>query len=242
GGQPTNAAPATAPDWGLAKSAPPPLPSALIDLTAAQAVRAIRDRTISPVDLIEALLARVRDVDGHLQAWETLDIEGVLSAARGAEAQLTDGSPLGLLHGVPFGVKDIFDTAGLRTAASFGPYDRRVPKEDAAVVAALRCAGGIVLGKTVATQFAFTDPSRTHNPWSPDHTPGGSSSGSGAAVAAREVPWALGSQTAGSVLRPAAYNGAVGFKPTQGLIETRGAFPLAWSLDTVGIIARSVED
>jgi aspartyl-tRNA(Asn)/glutamyl-tRNA(Gln) amidotransferase subunit A len=239
-----------APQQGSSRSALAPpatqsgaaLPTALIDLTAAQAARAIRDRTISPIELIETLVARAREVDGQIQAWETLDVERALEAARNAENRRTDGGPLDLLHGVPFGVKDIFDTAGLRTAAGFGPYDRRVPTPDADVVARMRAAGGIVLGKMVATQFAFTDPSRTHNPWSPVHTPGGSSSGSGAGVAAREVPWAIGSQTAGSVLRPAAYNGAVGFKPTHGLISTRGGTPLAWSLDTVGIITRSVED
>jgi aspartyl-tRNA(Asn)/glutamyl-tRNA(Gln) amidotransferase subunit A len=214
----------------------------LASLTAAEAARAISARELSPVELVEALLARADEVDNDVQAWEMLDREGARRAARAAERQVLAGEPLGLAHGVPLGVKDIFDTAGVRTAAGFKPFDSRVPAQDAAVVASLRSAGAIMLGKTVATQFAFTDPSRTRNPWSAERTPGGSSSGSGAAVAAREIPWAIGSQTAGSTLRPAAYNGVIGFKPSGGLISTAGATPLAWSLDTVGIITRSVED
>lgn len=218
------------------------MPTALHELTAAQAVRAIDAGHISPVELVEALLARAVAVDDRVLAWERLDAEGALAAARAAEARWRNGSPLRPLHGVPIGVKDIFDTAGLRTAAGFAPYDGRVPAADAALVAALRASGAIVLGKTVNTQFAFTDPARTRNPWSAERTPGGSSSGSGAGVAAREMPMALGSQTAGSTLRPAAYCGAVGFKPTFGRISLKRAFPLAWSLDHAGVIARSVED
>jgi aspartyl-tRNA(Asn)/glutamyl-tRNA(Gln) amidotransferase subunit A len=219
------------------------MPEGLLDeLTAVQAARAIAARGISPVELVEALLARASAVDGKLLAWEALDGRRALETARSAERAVANRVPLGPLHGVPFGVKDIFDTAGLRTAAGFRPYDSRVPERDAALVSRLKAAGGIVLGKTVATQFAFTDPSRTRNPWRADRTPGGSSSGSGAAVAAREVPVALGSQTAGSTLRPAAYCGAVGFKPTMHRLPLGGAFPLAWSLDHAGIIARSVAD
>jgi Asp-tRNA(Asn)/Glu-tRNA(Gln) amidotransferase A subunit family amidase len=146
------------------------------------------------------------------------------------------------LHGVPFGAKDIYDSFGLATAAGFRPYANRIPTTDAEPIARLKRAGGILVGKLVTTQFAHADPSRTRNPWADERTPGGSSSGSAAGVAARMVPIALGSQTAGSVLRPAAFNGVVGFKPTYGRVSKRGVFPLAWSLDHVGLLARSVED
>lgn len=216
---------------------------ALHELTATQAAARIRSRDLSPVALVQALLARAEQVDPHVQAWETLDGERALAAARAAEqAVREDTSRLGPLHGVPFGVKDLFDTAGLRTAASFPPYAQRVPAHDAAVVARLKAAGAILLGKTVTTQFAYADPPRTRNPWSAERTPGGSSSGSAAGVAARLVPLAVGSQTAGSVLRPAAYNGVVGLKPTFGRVSKRGAFPVAWTLDHAGVIARDVND
>ncbi len=218
-------------------------PTALHELTAAQAARLVRDRQVSPVELVQALLARAERIDGRVHAWETLAADGALAAARAAERQVADGGrSLGPLHGVPFAAKDIFDTAGLRTAAGFEPYHARVPAADAEAVARLKRAGAILLGKTVTTQFAYADPPRTVNPWSADRTPGGSSSGSAAAVAARQVPLALGSQTAGSVLRPAAYTGVVGFKPSYGRVSKRGVLPFAWSLDHVGVLARSVED
>src|SRR5207245_1352819 len=154
---------------------------------------------------------------------------------------LADALPISL-HGIPVAVKDIFDVAGLPTTAGAPPFAHRRPDEDAASVALLRAAGAIVLGKTHTTQFAYRDPAPTRNPWNLAHTPGGSSSGSAAAVAARMVPLALGSQTVGSVLRPAAYCGVVGFKPTHGLVPTAGVIPLAWSLDHVGVFTREVAD
>jgi aspartyl-tRNA(Asn)/glutamyl-tRNA(Gln) amidotransferase subunit A len=216
----------------------------LHELTAAQAAQLIRSAQISPVELVEALLARAEEVDPSVQAWETLDGTRALEAARTAETLVRDGdqAQLGALHGVPFGAKDIFDTAGVRTSAGFRPYMQRVPLADCEPVARLKRAGAILLGKMVTTQFAHADPSRARNPWSAERTAGGSSSGSAAGVAAREVPLALGSQTAGSVLRPAAYNGVVGFKPTYGRVSKRGVLPLAWSLDHVGVLTRSVED
>ena len=217
-------------------------PTALHELSAAQAARLIRSRDISPVELVEQLLARANDVDSRVQAWVTLDGDRALAAARAAGQLAASGSELPPLHGVPFGAKDIFDSAGLTTSAGFRPYANRVPMTDAEPIVRLKRAGGILLGKMVTTQFAHADPSRTRNPWAVDRTPGGSSSGSAAGVAARLVPLALGSQTAGSVLRPAAYNGVVGFKPTYGRVSKRGVFPLAWSLDHVGVLARSVED
>jgi aspartyl-tRNA(Asn)/glutamyl-tRNA(Gln) amidotransferase subunit A len=216
--------------------------TALHELTAAQAARLIREREVSPVELVEALLARAADVDRHVQAWVALDSERALANARAAEQLVVDGVELPSLHGVPFGAKDIYDSAGLATAGSFRPYANRVPISDSQPIARLKREGAILLGKMVTTQFAYADPSVTRNPWSDERTPGGSSSGSAAGVAARLVPIALGSQTAGSVLRPAAYNGVVGFKPTYGRISKRGVFPLAWSLDHVGLLSRSVED
>jgi aspartyl-tRNA(Asn)/glutamyl-tRNA(Gln) amidotransferase subunit A len=217
-------------------------PTVLHELTAVVAAKLIRTQRVSPVELVEALLVRASHVDPQVQAWETLDPEAALDAAHAAERAVSSAGQLGPLHGVPFGAKDIFDTAGLRTAAGFAPFDHRIPSHDAEAVARLKRAGAIVLGKTVTTQFAQADPSKTRNPWSADATPGGSSSGSAAGVAAREMPIALGSQTAGSVLRPAAYNGVIGFKPTYGRVSKRGVMPLAWSLDHVGLLARSVED
>lgn len=217
--------------------------TALHELTATRAAQLLRERAISPVELVQALLARAAAVDGQVQAWETLDAEGALAAARAAEHTLkAGGDTQGPLTGVPFGAKDIFDTAGVRTAGGFSPFDKRVPTRDAESIARLKAAGSILLGKLVTTQFAQADPSRTCNPWSAERTPAGSSSGSGAGVAARELPLALGSQTAGSVLRPAAYNGVVGFKPTYGRVSKRGVMPLAWSLDHVGVLSRSVAD
>jgi Asp-tRNA(Asn)/Glu-tRNA(Gln) amidotransferase A subunit family amidase len=208
--------------------------TALHELTATDAARLIRARKISSVDLVEALIARASTVDPRIQAWVRLEPERALAAAR-----VTGDGPLA---GVPFGAKDIFDTADIVTAAGFEPYASRVPTRDAEPVARLKSAGALLLGKMVTTQFAYSDPSRARNPWNDAHTPGGSSSGSGAGVAARLVPLAFGSQTAGSVLRPAAYNGVVGLKPTYGRVSKRGVLPLSWSLDHVGLLARCVAD
>ena len=220
----------------------PETATALHELTAAQAARLIRAREVSPVDLVQALLARSADIDQRLQAWVRLDAERALAAAHAAEQALVAGGELSALHGVPFGAKDIFDSAGLTTSAGFRPFSSRTPSTDAEPLARLKRAGAILLGKMVTTQFAFADPSPTRNPWSAERTPGGSSSGSAAGVAAQLVPLAFGSQTAGSILRPAAFNGVVGLKPTYGRISKRGVFPLAWSLDHVGVLTRSVED
>ena len=152
------------------------------------------------------------------------------------------GQEPGRLFGLPLGIKDIFHTAGLRTAANSPLLDQHVPTEDAGAIANLRRDGAIILGKTVTTQFADGDPSETRNPWNAERTPGGSSSGSGAAVAARMVPAALGTQTAGSILRPAAFNGVVGLKPSFGRVSRRNVYPFSWSLDTMGCLTRNVRD
>jgi aspartyl-tRNA(Asn)/glutamyl-tRNA(Gln) amidotransferase subunit A len=215
--------------------------SELWQLTASEALRSLRRREWSVVEYLGSLLERITDVEPTVNAWELVDSEGALAAARDLDARY-DHLASQQLFGLPVGLKDIYDTRGMVTTAGFPPWAQRVPDADAAAVERLREAGAIVLGKTVSTQFAFADPPRTSNPWNPERTPGGSSSGSAAAVAARMIPLALGSQTAGSILRPAAYCGVLGLKPTYGLISRHGIFPLAWSLDHPGPIARSVED
>ena len=215
--------------------------SDLADLSASEAARRVRAGGLSPVDLLAACLAEVDKRESAVQAWVTLDRDAAMRAARERDAEARAGRFLGPLHGVPVAVKDIFDVAGLPTRAGVTFYDRR-PTTDATSVARLRAHGAVIMGKVVTTSFALMDPGPTRNPWNVEHTPGGSSSGSAAAVAARMAPLALGSQTVGSVLRPAAYCGVVGFKPTHGRIPTTGVVPLAWSLDHVGIFARAVED
>lgn len=203
-------------------------------LTATSAAGAIRDGGLKPSDLVEACLARVEEVEPRVQAWQWLD-------PRGARASATDpGLPAGPLHGLPIGIKDLFDTAGTVTTYGSPRYAGNVPSRDAAAVARVRAAGGIVLGKTVTTEFALFHPGPTANPHALDHTPGGSSSGSAAAVAAGMVPLALGTQTAGSVIRPAAYCGVVGYKPTYGWVSRAGCLALSETLDHVGVFARSV--
>src|SRR5262245_29629100 len=212
------------------------------DLGAREAQFMIREGALSPVALVEACLRRISAHDGRLEAWVHVDSEGALASAREREAEARAGRWRGSLHGIPVGIKDIFDVAGMPTRAGAGPHAHRRPSADATAVARLRAAGAVILGKTATTEFAYRDPAPTRNPWNVEHTPGGSSAGSGAGVAARMVPLALGSQTVGSVLRPAAYNGVVGYKGTHGLIPVRGVVPLAWSLDHVGVFARSVFD
>src|SRR5213594_3828089 len=207
-----------------------------------EVTEAIRAGTVSPVELVDACLARIRALDGDLRAWSHVDGSGALATARERLAEARAGKLRGPLHGVPVGVKDIFDVAGMPTTGGAKPFAHTRPGVDAPAVARLRAAGAIILGKTVTTQFAYRDPAPTRNPWNQGHTPGGSSAGSAAALAARLVPLALGSQTVGSVLRPAAYCGVVGFKPTHGLVSTTGVIPLAGSLDHVGVFTRGAAD
>src|SRR6266508_1797217 len=214
----------------------------LHDLGAAEIARRIRAGSLSPVDLLMACLKRIEAVDPVVQAWVHLDREAAVRVAEQREVEARAQRLLGALHGVPLALKDIFDAAGLPTTGGAGSFAHRRPAADATSVARLRAAGGIVLGKVTTTAFAFLDPSPTRNPWNPEHTPGGSSSGPAAAVAARMVPLAFGSQTGGSVLRPAAYCGVVGLKPSYGRISRRGVLPLAWTLDHPGVLCRTVED
>jgi len=216
--------------------------SGLHRLTASQVAEGIRTRSLSPVGVVEDCLAHIERIDAQLRAWVYVDARGALDQARVLEAEARADRPRGPLHGVPVALKDIFDAAGMATTSGAGAFAQRTPERDSRCAALLREAGAIILGKTVTTPFAFADPSPTRNPWNLDHTPGGSSSGSAAAVAARMVPLALGSQTIGSTIRPAAYCGIVGLKGTYGAVSTEGVTPLSGSLDHVGIFARTVDD
>jgi Asp-tRNA(Asn)/Glu-tRNA(Gln) amidotransferase A subunit family amidase len=210
--------------------------------SASEAARLIREGVITSEQLVEACLARVREVDEQVQAWTFLDPDYALEQARAADELRLSGKPLGPLHGVPVGVKDIFDTGDMPTENGSMLYAGRTPSRDAMVVARLRAAGAVIMGKTVTTEFAYFAPGKTRNPHNPEHTPGGSSSGSAAAVAANMVPFALGSQTNGSTIRPAAFCGVLGFKPTHGLISRHGILTLSRTLDHVGLFARTIDD
>jgi aspartyl-tRNA(Asn)/glutamyl-tRNA(Gln) amidotransferase subunit A len=211
-------------------------------LTLVEAAGKIRDGALSPVDYVQALLARVDAVEPRVQAWTTIDREALLAEARQMETEARRKQFRGPLHGIPVGVKDIFYTKNLRTTMGTTAFADFVPTYDASVVKKLKNAGAIIMGKCVTTILVFLDPGPTRNPWNTEHTPGGSSSGSAASVAARMCPVSLGSQTVGSVGRPGAYNGVVSIMPTQSRVNMAGAFPLAWSLDHVGIFSRAVAD
>ena len=204
--------------------------------------RQLRDGQATPNELVEHCLGCIEQRDEVTQAWACLDSERARREASRLTDELKTGSPRSDLHGIPFGVKDIFDTAGLATEWGSPLYRGRVPANDAAVVARLREAGAIVLGKTHTTAFAYFDPGPTRNPHNSEHTPGGSSSGSAAAVAGRMIPFALGSQTQGSVVRPASFCGVVGFKPSFGQLPTEGVMPFAPTLDQMGLFTPTVDD
>lgn len=212
------------------------------ELTAYEAALRVRQRELSPMTLVESLLQRIEALEPKVQAWVTIDRSGALATARQLEQEVHSGRTRGPLHGVPVGIKDIYYTAGLKTTGGSRIYADFVPTYDATPVARLKQAGAIILGKTVTTEFATADPGPTRNPWNLAHTPGGSSSGSAAGVAARMMPVALGSQTGGSIQRPAAYCGVFGLKPTYGRVSRYGVFPVSWCLDHVGPLARTVTD
>lgn len=211
-------------------------------LSASEAARLVREGVVSSEQLVEACLARVREADSQIQAWAFLDPDHALAQARAADEFRLTGQPTGPLHGVPVGIKDIFDTADMPTENGSVLHAGRTPSRDATVVSMLRAAGAVIMGKTVTTEFAYFSPGKTRNPHNSEHTPGGSSSGSAAAVAAGMVPLALGSQTNGSVIRPAAFCGVLGFKPTYGLISRHGVLTLSRTLDHVGLFARTIDD
>src|SRR5437867_8068480 len=212
------------------------------DLSLIAAAAAIREGVLSPVQYVNALFARIDHLDARLQAWVTIDRDAVLLEALRCEAEARSKQFRGPLHGVPVGIKDIFYTKNLRTTMGSVLFENFVPANDAQAVTRLKEAGAIILGKTVTTVFANLDPGPTRNPWNPAHTPGGSSSGSAAAVAARMCPAAIGSQTIGSVGRPAAFCGISSLVPTQRRIGLSRTWPLAWSLDHVGLLGRSAAD
>jgi Asp-tRNA(Asn)/Glu-tRNA(Gln) amidotransferase A subunit family amidase len=214
----------------------------LASLSASEAARRIREGVLSSQELVGACLEAIRALEPKVQAWAFLDEEHTLAQARAADERKAMGEPIGPLHGVPVGVKDIFDTADMPTENGTVLHKGRTPRYDAAAVAKLRAAGAVILGKTVTTECAYFAPGKTRNPHNPEHTPGGSSSGSAAAVGAGMVPVALGSQTAGSVIRPASFCGVYGYKPTHGLIPRTGVLQLSRALDHVGFFSRSVED
>jgi Asp-tRNA(Asn)/Glu-tRNA(Gln) amidotransferase A subunit family amidase len=210
------------------------------ELSVRAALAAIGSGNLSARRLLEACFERIEARDPAIKAWVALDRAQALADADRADA--VPQAQRGPLHGLPVGIKDIFDTKTYPTSYGSAVYRGHRPAADAAAVALLREAGAIVAGKTATTEFAAWTPAATHNPWNLEHTPGGSSSGSAAAVADRMIPVAIGTQTLGSVLRPASFCGVVGFKPSYGRISRVGVKPLAESLDTIGVFARDVAD
>ncbi len=211
-------------------------------LSLTEAAADIRDGRIKSAELVADCLKRIEEVDGAIEAWAYLDRDHAMMQAEAADLRRQKGNALGPLHGVPIGIKDIFDTGDMPTEFGSPAWAGRTPRQDATAVAKLREAGAVIMGKTVTTEYAYFQPGKTRNPHDASRTPGGSSSGSAAAVAAFMVPGAVGSQTNGSVIRPAAFCGVVGFKPTHGLISRSGVLELSRTLDHVGVFARSVED
>ncbi len=208
------------------------------ELTAIEALNRIRAGTLTSQELVAACLHRIEQREDTVGAWKFLSPEQALEAAGNADSDPADRP----LRGIPVAVKDIFDTVDMPTAYGSPIYEGYRPPADASCVARMRASGGLVLGKTVSTEFAFFEPGKTANPHNPAHTPGGSSSGSAAAVADFMVPLAFGSQTVGSIVRPASFCGVVGYKPSFGLIDRTGVRPLADTFDTVGVFSRTVAD
>lgn len=222
--------------------------SELTTLTIAEAAAQLQARRLSPVALTRAYLDRIARLNPTLNAYVTVTADAALAEAQAAEAEIAGGGYRGPLHGVPIGLKDIYDTAGVRTAAGSKIYAERVPAEDATSVALLHRAGAVVLGKLNTHEFAFGVTTNnphfgpTRNPWNTDCIPGGSSGGSGAAVAADLAAMAMGTDTGGSIRIPASLCGTVGLKPTHGRVSTAGIVPLSWSLDHAGPLTHTVED
>ncbi len=211
-------------------------------LTASDALREMTSGRITSEALVSACLARIFERDAAVEAWAHIEPEKVLQEAREADAARARGGHQRPLAGIPVGVKDIIDTAEYPTEYGSSVFKGHYPQADATIVGELKRAGAIILGKTVTTELAFFGPGKTRNPRDPEHTPGGSSSGSAAAVVDFQVPLALGTQTAGSIIRPASFCGTIGFKPTFGYISRTGILPQSPPLDTVGGYARSIED
>lgn len=217
-------------------------------LTIGELTELIRSRKISPVEVSRAMLERIGRLNPKLNAYITVTADLAMKSAQEAESEIQRNHWRGPLHGVPIALKDLFDTAGIKTTAASELFKDRVPERDAEVVRKLKAAGAVILGKTNMHELAYGGSSTVsyfgavHNPWDLNYSTGGSSGGSAAAVAAGLCFGALGSDTGGSVRQPAAYCGIVGHKPTYGLVSTRGVIPLSWSLDHVGPITRTVAD
>ncbi len=207
-----------------------------------EAAQAIHMGDLRSEELIHALLERIASLEDTVQAFQWIDPARALELARRADRRLRSGETVGPLHGIPIGIKDIIETEGIPTGMGSPIFDGYVPARPAVLVQRAEAAGAFVLGKTVTTEFAYFHPGKTRNPWNPNHTPGGSSSGSAAAVAMGFLPGAVGTQTNGSMIRPAAFCGVVGYKPTSGLIPLAGVHLFSPSLDQVGVFARSVPD
>ena len=216
--------------------------SDLHELTLSAAARGIAAGELSSEALVTACLDQVARRDPEVQAWAYLDPEQALSQARAADAWQKSGAPLGPLHGVPIGIKDIIDMADMPTENGSPYFKGRQPAADATCVAALRAAGAVIMGKTVTTELATLSPPKTRNPHNVLHTPGGSSSGSAAGVASGMMPGALATQTGGSVIRPASFCGIYALKPTFGMISRTGVLLQSHTLDTIGVYGRSIED
>jgi len=214
----------------------------LCQLTASEARRQIADGLITSQQLVEACLERIAETDAGIGAWVHLDADTALAQARDLDDLRRRGRTLGPLHGIPVGLKDIFDVKDMPTECGSPARKGTIAEIDCQVTAKLREAGAVIMGKTVTTEFAFLNPAHTSNPHNHAHTPGGSSSGSAAAVAAGHVPLAIGSQTNGSTVRPASFCGIFGYKPSRGMISRTGVLQTSVTLDQVGVFGRSLAD
>lgn len=211
-------------------------------LSSIEVARLITEGALSAEDYVQSCIRQIEREEPRVQAWVYFDPDYAVQQARELDARRASGQPVGPLHGVPVGLKDIIDTRDMPTENGTVLHAGRLPRRDAAVVSRLRQAGAVIIGKTVTAELATYSPGKTRNPHNEAHTPGGSSSGSAAAVAAGMVPLAVGTQTNGSTIRPASYCGVVGFKPTHGLIPRTGILTQSRALDQVGVFARSVEE
>jgi Asp-tRNA(Asn)/Glu-tRNA(Gln) amidotransferase A subunit family amidase len=211
-------------------------------LTAVEAAHQIAAGQLTSEALVRACLGRIAERDAAVQAWAYFDADHAIAQAKLRDVETKSGRPIGPLHGIPVGLKDIIDTGDMPTECGSAIFKGNRPARDAACVTALREAGAVILGKTVTTELANVFPGKTRNPHNPGHTPGGSSSGSAAGVADFQMPLALGTQTGGSVIRPASFNGIYALKPTLGLISRRGVLLQSHTLDTLGTYGRSLED
>jgi aspartyl-tRNA(Asn)/glutamyl-tRNA(Gln) amidotransferase subunit A len=225
-----------------------PQRASLTELTLSEASELVRSKRVSPVELTQACLNRIEEINPRLNAFITITADSALAQAREAESEIQRGSWKGPLHGIPIALKDLVDTAGVRTTAASGLFKDRIPKQDAEIVRRLKASGAVLLGKLNLHEFAYGGSSvisyfgAVRNPWDPAYNPGGSSGGSAAALAAELCYGAIGSDTGGSIRIPAAYCGIVGLKPTYGRVSTGGVIPLAWSLDHVGPMTRTARD